>query len=198
MPELLVAFITTLDGYGAAEGWPGWWGLEGPEYLAWLGDQQEADHTVLMGANTYRVMSGFAAEGEPELGQFALARGQFFRAVFALAVQIAPKLVAFVDPRLQRRLQRFALLIECRAKLVERRFVRGGFGRAFITLPAEGLAKHGKLRLPRLQRSAEQKDRTPSLCCRSRQTPNQIRARHALGQRCTLQVTCPDERHSIG
>jgi hypothetical protein len=36
MQELLVAFITSLDGYGAAEGWPGWWGLEGPEYLAWL------------------------------------------------------------------------------------------------------------------------------------------------------------------
>ena len=31
----------------------------------------EADHTVLMGANTYRVMSGFAAEGEP--GTDALA-----------------------------------------------------------------------------------------------------------------------------
>jgi hypothetical protein len=34
MPELLVDFITSLDGYGAAEGWPGFWGLEGPEYLA--------------------------------------------------------------------------------------------------------------------------------------------------------------------
>ena len=32
---------------GAADGWPGWWGLEGPEYLAWLGDQPEADYTVL-------------------------------------------------------------------------------------------------------------------------------------------------------
>ena len=27
-------FICSLDGYGAAEGWPGWWGLEGPEHLA--------------------------------------------------------------------------------------------------------------------------------------------------------------------
>jgi dihydrofolate reductase len=71
MPELLVDFITSLDGYGAAEGWPGWWGLEGPEYLAWLGDQPEGDYTVLMGANTYRLMSGFAAEGEP--GTEALA-----------------------------------------------------------------------------------------------------------------------------
>jgi len=71
MPELLVDFITSLDGYGAAEGWPGWWGLEGPEYLGWLGEQPEGDYTILMGAMTYRLMSGFAAEGEP--GTDALA-----------------------------------------------------------------------------------------------------------------------------
>jgi len=65
MPELLVDFITSLDGYAAAEGWPGWWGLEGPEYLAWLGDQPEADYTILIGATTYRVMSRFAAAKEP-------------------------------------------------------------------------------------------------------------------------------------
>ena len=64
MPELLIDFITSLDGYAAAEGWPGFWGLEGPEYLAWLGEQPDAAYTVLMGATTYRVMSGFAAEGE--------------------------------------------------------------------------------------------------------------------------------------
>jgi dihydrofolate reductase len=72
MPEVLVDFITSLDGYGAAEGWPGWWGLEGPEYLAWLEDQAEADYTVLIGANTYRLMSGLAEEGEP--GTEGLAR----------------------------------------------------------------------------------------------------------------------------
>jgi hypothetical protein len=71
MPELLVDFITSLDGYGAAEGWPGWWGLEGPEYLGWLGEAPDADYTILMGATTYRVMSGYAAEGEP--GTDALA-----------------------------------------------------------------------------------------------------------------------------
>jgi dihydrofolate reductase len=65
MPELLIDFITSLDGYGAAEGWPGFWGLEGPEYLGWLGEAPEGDYTVLMGATTYRLMSGFAAEGEP-------------------------------------------------------------------------------------------------------------------------------------
>ena len=60
MQKLLVDFITSLDGYGAAEGWPGLWGLEGPEYLAWLGQEPERDSTILMGANTYRQMSGFA------------------------------------------------------------------------------------------------------------------------------------------
>jgi dihydrofolate reductase len=65
MSELLIDFITSLDGYGAAEGWPGWWGLEGPEYLGWLEASPERDYTILIGANTYRVMSGMAAEGEP-------------------------------------------------------------------------------------------------------------------------------------
>jgi dihydrofolate reductase len=65
MPELLIDFITSLDGYASADGWPGWWGLQGPEYLTWLAAQPEADYTVLMGAATYRLMSRFAAEGEP-------------------------------------------------------------------------------------------------------------------------------------
>jgi dihydrofolate reductase len=64
MHELVVDFITSLDGYASAEGWPGWWGLQGPEYLAWLGEQPERDYTILMGANTYRLMSGFAAKAE--------------------------------------------------------------------------------------------------------------------------------------
>jgi dihydrofolate reductase len=63
MRELMVDFITSLDGYASAEGWPGWWGLEGPEYLAWLGEQPEV--TYLMGANTYRLMSGFAVGETP-------------------------------------------------------------------------------------------------------------------------------------
>ena len=28
MGTLMIDFITSLDGYGAAEGWPGWWGME--------------------------------------------------------------------------------------------------------------------------------------------------------------------------
>ena len=63
MAELLVDFITSLDGYASAEGWPGWWGLEGPEYLAWLERVSGGRWTILMGATTYRLMSQFAAAG---------------------------------------------------------------------------------------------------------------------------------------
>lgn len=69
--ELMVDYITSLDGYGAAEGWPGWWGLEGPEYLAWLAEDSKNQSTLLMGANTYRLMHSFAppAETDDELGK---------------------------------------------------------------------------------------------------------------------------------
>jgi dihydrofolate reductase len=66
MQTLMVDFIISLDGYGAAEGWPGYWGLEGPEYMGWLDEQEE--HTALMGATTYRLMSGFAEQMPDEPG----------------------------------------------------------------------------------------------------------------------------------
>jgi dihydrofolate reductase len=61
--DLMVDFITSLDGYASGEGWPGWWGLHGPEYLGWLDEQPEA--TLLFGANTYRLMHGFAIGTTP-------------------------------------------------------------------------------------------------------------------------------------
>jgi dihydrofolate reductase len=69
--ELMIDFISSLDGYGAAEGWPGWWGLEGPEYFAWLAEGSPTERTLLMGAKTYQLMHGFAAsqtEGVDALG----------------------------------------------------------------------------------------------------------------------------------
>src|SRR5690606_35772824 len=60
--ELTVDFITSLDGYGGADGWPGWWGLEGPEYLGWLEEQPEL--ILLMGSRTYKLMSGMAQSDE--------------------------------------------------------------------------------------------------------------------------------------
>lgn len=73
MRDLMIDFITSLDGYASGEGWPGFWGLEGPEYLAWLGEQPEV--TYLMGAKTYRLMSGFAA-GEASPGTDALTANE--------------------------------------------------------------------------------------------------------------------------
>ncbi|MCY4728681.1 dihydrofolate reductase family protein [Nocardioides sp. STR2] len=63
MPELMVDLIVSLDGWAAADGWPGLWGMGGPDYFAFLGEQEA--HTTLMGATTYRLMSGLADE-EPE------------------------------------------------------------------------------------------------------------------------------------
>jgi dihydrofolate reductase len=60
--QLLVDLIISLDGYASAEGWPGWWGLEGPEYLAWLEQEGKKGYTFLLGANTYRLMSGMSEE----------------------------------------------------------------------------------------------------------------------------------------
>ncbi|MEV7143194.1 dihydrofolate reductase family protein [Streptomyces tauricus] len=68
MANLMVDFIISLDGYASAEGWPGFWGLEGPEYLAWLDSDGEKQHVSLMGATTYRLMSGFAAQAPDDPG----------------------------------------------------------------------------------------------------------------------------------
>ena len=84
MPELMVDFITSLDGYAAAEGWPGFWGMEGPEYLSWLAEAPERDHTTLMGANTYRLMSGFAASADDDS---LAALDQMSKVVFSSTLQ---------------------------------------------------------------------------------------------------------------
>ena len=90
MPEVLVDFITSLDGYASAEGWPGWWGLEGPEYLGWLDEQPERDYALLMGANTYRLMSGFAnqapAQADAEEADSLAALTKAHKVVFSASL----------------------------------------------------------------------------------------------------------------
>ena len=98
MPELLVDFITSLDGYGAAEGWPGWWGLEGPEYLAWLADQPEADYTLLMGATTYRLMHGFSNSREPGTDSLAGASKVVFSSTLSDPLEWANSTLVTGDP----------------------------------------------------------------------------------------------------
>jgi dihydrofolate reductase len=70
--SLMVDFIISLDGYASADGWPGYWGMEGPEYLAFIQEEEESEHVALMGATTYRLMSGFAAELPDDPGFAAL------------------------------------------------------------------------------------------------------------------------------
>ena len=72
MSSLMVDFIISLDGNASADGWPGYWGMEGPEYLGWITEEAENEHVALMGATTYRLMSGFAAELPDEPGLAAL------------------------------------------------------------------------------------------------------------------------------
>lgn len=72
---LMVDLIISLDGYASAEGWPGWWGLEGPEYLAWLEEEGKKDFTTLMGANTYRAMSSMSEEASKDSSGFSEEEG---------------------------------------------------------------------------------------------------------------------------
>lgn len=62
MQSVMVDFIISLDGYAAAKDWPGLWGVDSPEYLAWLESQTGDPYRYLMGATTYRLMSGFAEQ----------------------------------------------------------------------------------------------------------------------------------------
>ena len=64
MSELTVDFIITLDGYGAGKGWPSYWGLEGPEYLAWLAEDNQDELVYLMGKNTYELMAPWAGQSD--------------------------------------------------------------------------------------------------------------------------------------
>ena len=46
----MIDFITSLEGYGAADDLAGPWGMDVPEHLQWLEDQPEATNIILMGA----------------------------------------------------------------------------------------------------------------------------------------------------
>lgn len=69
MAELMVDYITSFDGYGAADGWPGLWGMGGPEYFKFLEEDSGSDYRMLMGATTYRMFQGFAEAGEDFLDE---------------------------------------------------------------------------------------------------------------------------------
>lgn len=59
---LTVDFFCSLDGYGSAEGWPGYWGKEGPEIIADRGRTFAQDQVLVFGATTFREFRKFVAE----------------------------------------------------------------------------------------------------------------------------------------
>ena len=72
MQHLMVDFIMSLDGYGAAEGWPGLWGMGGPEYLGWL--EEGPEYTALFGRKTYEMLAGYAEEMPDDVGLAKMTR----------------------------------------------------------------------------------------------------------------------------
>ncbi len=57
-----VDFFCSLDGYGSARGWPGYWGKEGPELI---GDRVRTfaqDQVLVFGATTFREFRQFVVE----------------------------------------------------------------------------------------------------------------------------------------
>jgi dihydrofolate reductase len=64
MATLMVDYITSLDGFGAAEGWPGLWGMGGPEYFEFLAEDAQQPYLQLMGANTYHLFAEFVRNGQ--------------------------------------------------------------------------------------------------------------------------------------
>src|SRR3954447_20509409 len=87
MSELMLDYITSLDGFGAAEGWPGLWGMAGPEYLSFLEQDSKPEYSLLMGANTYRMFAGMA-ESDTEGLEELTARP---KVVFSRTMQDSPR-----------------------------------------------------------------------------------------------------------
>lgn len=59
---LTVDFFCSLDGYGSAEGWPGYWGKEGPELIEDRVRTFAQDQVLVFGAKTFRQFSKFVTE----------------------------------------------------------------------------------------------------------------------------------------
>ena len=56
---LTVDFFMSLDGYGSAEGWTGYWGKEGPEIRQDRVDTFNQDQVLVLGATTFRQFAKF-------------------------------------------------------------------------------------------------------------------------------------------
>ena len=59
---LTVDFFCSLDGYGSAEGWPGYWGKEGPDLVADRVRTFAQDQVLVFGAQTFREFATFVVD----------------------------------------------------------------------------------------------------------------------------------------
>jgi dihydrofolate reductase len=57
-----VDYFCSLDGYGSARGWPGYWGKEGPEIREDRVRTFAQDQVLVLGANTFREFRTFIKE----------------------------------------------------------------------------------------------------------------------------------------
>ncbi|WP_240658596.1 dihydrofolate reductase family protein [Microbacterium sp. CPCC 204701] len=57
-----VDFFSTLDGYGMADGWPGYWGKEGPELIEDRVRTFTQEQVLVFGATTFREFRGFVED----------------------------------------------------------------------------------------------------------------------------------------
>ena len=67
--------FSTVDGFGSHDGtdWGGYWGKQGPELLARLLAQYDADQRLVFGANTYRTwMKVVASIPDADLDPWAI------------------------------------------------------------------------------------------------------------------------------
>lgn len=69
MADLTIDYITSLDGFGSADGWPGLWGMGGPDYDALLEQDGRQEYRILLGATTYRLFARFARTGEEDMAE---------------------------------------------------------------------------------------------------------------------------------
>lgn len=59
---LTVDFFMSLDGFGSAHGWPGYWGKEGPELRQDRVDTFNRDQILVLGGTTFREFRRFVTE----------------------------------------------------------------------------------------------------------------------------------------
>jgi len=59
---LTVDFFCSLDGYGSAHGWPGYWGKEGPDVIADRVRTFQQEQVLVFGATTFREFREFVVD----------------------------------------------------------------------------------------------------------------------------------------